>query len=96
MLDSRQLPYNCLFKWPTRAQWCNQGNYQRVSCIEHQHQFWNMSRCFADKPVVGEHYYRTIEINVIIHLNTGINMLTLYLEYHYLDYYFAPAKFLNA
>ena len=31
---------------------------------------------FADKPVMGEHY-RTIQINVIIHVNMGINMLTL-------------------
>ena len=35
---------------------------------------------FADKLVVGEYYHRTIQINVIIHLNTGINMLTLFLN----------------
>ena len=52
--------------------------------------------CFADKHVVGEYYYRTIQINVIIHLNTGINMLTLFLKYHYLDHHFASAKFSNA
>ena len=52
--------------------------------------------CFADKSVVGESYYRAIQINVIIHLNTGINMLTLFLKYHYLDHHFASAKFSNA
>ena len=43
-----------------------------------------------------EHHERVLPINVIIHLNTGINMLTLFLNYHYLDYHFASAKFSNA
>ena len=44
---------------------------------------------------MGE-YYRTIQVNVIIHVNMGINMLTLFLKYHYLDHHFAAAKFSNA
>ena len=73
------LPYNCLFEWPTRAQWCNQGNYRSVSSIDHKKPFWNV---YTDKPAVGEYYYRTIQINVIIHLNTEIDMLTSFLKYH--------------
>ena len=46
--------------------------------------------------VVGEYHYRTIQINDIIHLNTGTNMLTLFLKYHYLDHHFASARFSDA
>ena len=41
---------------------------------------------------MGEYHYRIIQINDIIHLNTGINMLTLFLNYHYLEHHFASAK----
>ena len=37
-----------------------------------------------------------IQCNVIIHLSTGINMLTVFLKYHHLDHPFASAKLSNA
>ena len=76
------LAINCLFEWPTRAQWCNRGMTDVwapfITNI-------NFGTCTYDVlqtslNVVGEYRYRTIEINVIIRLNTGINMLTLFFK----------------
>ena len=89
-LDSRPLPYDCLFNRCTVVQsgelpTC-ELHWSPTSVLEYV-----CTRCCADKPVVREYYHRAIHINVIIHLNTGINMLIiiLFLKYHYLDHHFA-------